>query len=78
MVDSQDVVLSPHLTYLEPKDVWGPGPGEVRSLVLRDGEKSAGKDSRPTVCGVRLAMGFPCLPPFVQVGRTCILPSRKE
>lgn len=68
MMDSRDVVLSPHLAHLEPKDVWGPGPGEVRRLVLCGGETSAGRESGPTVCGVRRAMGFPCLPPFVQVG----------
>lgn len=52
MVDSWDMVFSPHLTHLEPKDVWDPCPGEIRRLVLGSGEKAAGKDSEPIVCDV--------------------------
>lgn len=75
-MDSRDVVLSPHLAHLEPKDVWGPGPGEVRRLVCVVERRQRAENPDP-LCGVRRAMRFPCLPPCVQVGRTHILPSRK-
>lgn len=83
VVDSGGMVSSPHLTCLEPKDVWDLCAGEIRRLVC--GGEKAGQDSGtvcepkvpPPVRDVRRAVQVPRVSTtFLQIGKTCILPHR--